>query len=322
MSGVFTTDNFRALVGFRIEQTKFVNESANTVAGVITPVLRRFKYSEFLPNVQLSYEPAPGLKLRAAFTEAIGRPDFADFANGYTVTFNAAGVEVVSGTNPYLPPRKSKNYDASIEYYIRGGYIALGLFQKDLVNETFRQVRETRDGAGVLTKIETIPLSAGSAKVQGLELSFVKERLDFLPGFLANFGLNANYTYLEGDWHVVFTDGSRRTVDGLRNQPKWLGNVVLNYNQGRFGANLGYRLRGKTFTGSFGTTPATDGWIDSYARLDAQVNFKLLPKLTLFAEGKNLTNRYWVEQTGLEADALTGSNNPGRVFWFGLTYKM
>lgn len=322
IAATFATDHFRALVGFRVEQTKFDNETANTVSGSIVPETRHFKYTEFLPNIQLSFEPISAIKLRAAYTETIGRPDFSDFANGYTVSFNAAGVEVVSGSNPYLEPRKARNYDASIEYYFGGGYLSLGLFQKNLRNETFRQVRETRDADGILTKIETIPLNTGTAKVQGLELSLVKERFDFLPGLLSNFGLNANYTLLDGDWNVVFTDGSTRTVDGLRNQPKWLGNVVLSYNQDRFAANLGYRLRGRTFTGSFGATEASDLWIDNYARLDAQISFKLFPKLTLFAEGKNLTNRYWVEQTGIDADALSNSNNQGRVFWFGVTYKM
>ena len=318
----FATDNFNLLAGIRIEKTSFVNSTANTRSGVIVPETRRFDYTEILPNVQASYEPTRGLKLRAAYTEALARPDFADFANGITVTFNNAGAQVVSGANPYLRPRTSKNYDASIEYYFRGGFVSFGLFHKDLSNETFRQVRNTTDANGVITLIETIPLNTGSARLNGIEFNLVKDRFDFLPGFLGNFGFNANYTYLDGTWNVVFTDGTRRTVNGLRNQPKWLANATLTYNQGSFGANLAYRLRGRTFTGSFGATEPDDLWIDGYAKLDAQMSFKPLPKVTLFAEARNLTNEYWVERSGTNITALRTSTTPGRSFWFGVNFKM
>jgi iron complex outermembrane receptor protein len=321
-SAVWTMPGFRLLAGFRIERTNLDNVTASTLLGVITPQTRSRRYSEFLPNVQASFAPIDGLKLRAAYTETIGRPDFADFANGETVSFNSAGVQVISGANPDLGPRKSKNFDASIEWYFGGGYLSLGLFRKELNDETFRQVRNTFDANNVLTLIETIPLNTGSARVNGLEASFVKERFDFLPGMLGNFGLNANYTLLDGKWNVVFTDGSRRTVDGLRNQPKWLANLILTYQQGRFGANLGYRMRGRTFTGSFGAIPASDIWIDRYDRLDAQATFKLLPQVTLFAEAKNLTDSYWIEQTGISSNATTTATTPGRSYWFGVTVKM
>jgi len=320
---VWTMPGVRLLAGFRVERTSLDNRTASTLSGVITPQLRSRGYSEFLPNVQASFAPIEGLKLRAAYTETIGRPDFADFANGTTVSFNSSGVQVISGANPDLGPRKSKNYDASIEWYFgKGGYLSLGLFRKELEDETFRQVRNTYDANNVLTLIETIPLNTGSASVNGLEASLVKERFDFLPGMLGNFGLNANYTLLDGKWNVVFTDGSRRTVGGLRNQPKWLANLILTYQQGRFGANLGYRMRGRTFTGSFGATPEADIWIDKYDRLDLQATFKPMRGLTLFAEARNVTDSYWIEQTGINSNATTTAAAPGRSYWFGATFKM
>lgn len=322
LAATWTMPGFRAMAGFRVEKTNVDNRTASTISSVITPQVRDYEYTEFLPNLQVAIEPVSDLKIRLAFTETLGRPDFSDFANGTTVSFNSAGVQVISGANPTIGPRKAKNYDASIEWYFGGGFVSLGLFRKELDDETFRQVRNTYDANGVLTLIETIPLNTGSAKLNGLEVSLVKERFDFLPGILGNFGFNGNYTLLDGDWNVVFTDGSTRSVDGLRNQPKWLANLILTYNQGPVGANLGYRLRGRTFTGSFGATPAQDIWVDGYSRLDAQLTFRVLPQLTLFAEAKNLTNRYWVEQTGLSGDATTVATSQGRSFWFGATFKM
>lgn len=321
VAGTWTAPGLRLLAGFRMERTSIDNRTASTISGVITPQTRRYDYTQFLPNVQLALQPVENVKVRFAVTETLARPDFADFANGTTLSFNAAGVQVISGANPAIGPRKAKNYDGSVEWYFGRGYVSLGLFRKDLADETFRQVRNTYDANGVLTLIETIPLNTGSAQLHGLELSVVKERFDFLPGVLGNFGFNGNYTLLDGQWDVTFTDGTTRSVHGLRNQPKWLANLILTYEQGAIGANLGYRLRGRTFTGTFGATPEQDISIDRYARLDAQATAHVLPQVTLFAEGKNLTNRYWLEQSGLRADATTLATSQGRSFWFGAMMK-
>ncbi len=318
----FATGSFSILAGARLESTSFVNDTQSTTSGVTAPETRTKTYTEFLPNVQIALDPAPGLRLRAAFTETIARPDFADFANGVTVSVNTQGAQVISGANPQLDPRKSRNYDLSAEYYFGdGGYIALGLFRKELKNETFRQIRNTLDGNGVITLIETIPLNTGSASLDGLEISFVKERLDFLPGALANLGFSGNYTLLDGEWNVVLTDGTQRSVSGLRNQPNWLANARLSYTQDRFSANLAYRWRGKTFA-NFGATPDQDIFVDRYVRLDAQASFQLLPQLQLFAEARNITNSDWREFSGATGDALRLTTTPGRSYWFGAKWKM
>ncbi|WP_230771602.1 TonB-dependent receptor [Sphingomonas sp. Leaf4] len=322
VSAVWSRPGFRALAGLRFEQTDVDNRTGGTTTGVVATQVRRRSYDAFLPNVQVTIDPVSNFKLRLAYTETLARPDFADFANGVTTTFNAAGVRVISGANPGINPRAARNYDGSVEWYFRGGYVSLGMFRKDLSNETFRQVRNSFDANGVLTQIETIPLNSGSAQLHGLEASIVKDRFDGLPGPLANFGFNGNYTLLDGEWNVVFTDGSKRRVDGLRNQPKWLANLILSYNDGPVGLNAAWRLRGRTFTGSFGATPAQDIWIDRYDRVDAQATLRPLPRLTLFAEARNLTNRYWIEQTGLSADATTTATTQGRSYWMGATFKM
>lgn len=322
VSGVWTMPGLRVLAGVRAERTDVDNRTGVVTSGVPLPQVRRRRYDEILPNIQVAISPTTNFKVRLAYTETIARPDFADFANGVTTTFNAAGVRIVSGANPQLDPREAKNYDGSVEWYFGGGFVSLGLFRKDLANETFRQVRNTYDANGVLTQIDTIPLNSGSAQLHGLEASLVKDRFDMLPGPLANFGFNGNYTLLDGEWNVVFTDGSKRRVGGLRNQPKWLANLILTYNRGPVGLNAAWRLRGRTFTGSFGATPAQDVWIDRYQRLDAQATIKVLPTLTLFAEARNLTRSYWVEQSGVSASATTTATTQGRSFWMGATWTM
>ncbi|MFZ5748778.1 MAG: TonB-dependent receptor [Pseudomonadota bacterium] len=312
----FSGGNFRLIAGVRYEYTDYSADTADVVSGATTPVSRGDRYGNWLPNVQATWDFTPRLRLRAAFTKTIGRADFADFAPGQTLSINANGVEVVSGTNPYLGPRVSTNYDASLEYYLHGGVIALAVFHKDLANETFDQRNEIYDSAGTLTRIETIPLNTGSAKVTGVEASVAARRLDFLPGPLARLGLNANFTWLDGTWDVVFTDGSTRSVGGLRNQPKWLANAVVTYDLGAVDLTASYQRRGRTFTGTFGTTSVGDRWIDGYDTLNFQASVQPMHGVRLTFEARNLTDSYIHQTTGLTG-AVYNSVGSGRSYFVG-----
>lgn len=315
----YTNERLRILAGFRVESTRSKDTTGALVGTVTTPVTNRIDYTNFMPNVQAQFELAKGLRLRTSYTGTIARPDFSDFAMGQTTTLDGNGYPVVKGTNPFLKPRESKNYDASLEYYSGRDYISLAVFHKDLTKEEFSEVHTTTNSAGVVILTEQTPLNLGSAKLDGLEISFAKDRFEGLPGPLADFGLSANYTYLQGRWNVVFSDGSRRTVDGLRNQPQSLANVTLSYRHDRFSADLSWRAQGRTFTGTFGTNAAGDIWIASYQRVDAQARFAVSDRLQVFAEVRNLGASTWRQFQGLN-DSLNFASNPGRSGFVGLSY--
>ena len=318
--GYFSGPSFRILAGARYERTRDVTDTANLVRGLPLPTRRSTSYGNLLPNVQVTFDPIERLRLRGAFTKTIGRPDFADFAPGLTTTFDANGVPLNIGTNPNLGPRVSTNFDASLEYYFPNGILSVALFRKKLANETFNQRTEVRDQAGALTAINTIPLNTGSASVNGLEATAAMRRLTFLPAPLDGFGISANFTYLDGTWNVVFSDGTRRSVGGLRNQPKWLANLQLSYDAGPLDFNVNYRLRGRTFTGTFGTTALGDRWIESSNALDLQANFAVVSKLTLTLDARNLTSSYIKQTTGLNRSVFN-SVGLGRSFFAGLRYR-
>lgn len=321
VAATYATDRLNLLGGVRVESTAYENRTADTEGAAIVPATREFDYTEVLPNAQAQYRVTDAVMLRAAVTRTMARPDFADFAFGRRVTFDVNGAPVVAGTNPNLEPRTSWNYDLGAEYSFSNGYLTLALFQKDLKNETFTQRRETRDASGVIILTETIPLNTGSAGVQGLEIDGVIRPFEDGSPLLDGLEIAANYTLLDGEWNVVFTDGSTRTVGGLRNQPEWLGNLRLTYGLGRLETTLAWRLRGRTFTGSFGTTPATDVWIDDYSKLDLQANYEIADGIRLTAEVRNLTDAFWIEHTGIDTDSLSVAVNPGRSYWLGVRFK-
>lgn len=316
----YTLGRFKAMAGFRYEHTGDTTDTSQTVSGALQPQHRVHNYGNWMPNIQLSYEPIDRLKLRAAFSKTIGRADFQDFAPGTTTTFNSAGVTVVSGSNPNLAPRVSTNYDASAEYYFRDGMISAAVFHKDIAGETFSQITNITDSSGQLIEIDTIPLNTGSARVTGFEVSAMKKHLDFLPGPLKNLGISANYTRLDGTWNVVLTNGSTRSVGGLRAQPKWMANVSATYDAGPLDLTVSYKKQGRIFTGTFGTDATGDIWIRPYSRLDAQAALQVMDRVRLTFDAKNITNKYYIQTTGTE-DSIYNSIGNGRSYWIGVSFK-
>lgn len=329
-TAVYDFGDLRLLAGVRVEHTDIDNDTANTIDGVDTPVSIDHSYTDILPNVQAIYRFSPDWQLRAAFTQTIARPDFADFAFGRSTDIQPSAtpglpdILVINGTNPFLESRVSTNFDLSLEHYFLGGFASLGVFHKNLEGEIFTQRIETLDGAGNIIQVDTTPLNNSEASVFGIEIAYEQERFDFLPSPLDKLGFAGNFTYLAGEWDVVFTDGSTRDPGGLRNQPDWVANLNLFYNQGPLGINLAYRMRGDTFSGRFGSidSPEDDVFIDGFNRLDLQVSFDVTDQVQIFAEAKNLTNSFYVERFG-DGNGLFGrSLNPGRFFWIGAKFEL
>ncbi len=326
---VYATDRFRVNAGLRFEATNFTNDAFalvdtdnDLVADTAVPERREKGYANVLPNIHFVYNHEENVKLRWAYTKTLGRPDFADFAQGTSIVSDGIDTSISIG-NPDLDPRVSDNFDFSAEYYFLDvdGLLSFGVFYKDIENETFTQIQTEPDlGTGGIITTAT-PLNSGSANLFGIEMAFMMERFDFLPAPFDGLGVFANYTYLDGEWNVTLSDGSSRTVGGLRNQPKHLANLTLLYNWNDFGASLAYNYRGKAFTGDFGDTSINDIWVDTYGRLDAQVKYAVTDNLTIVADARNLNDEEWLEQTGSSGDLFSRYFKPGPSFWLGFKYK-
>jgi len=317
----YAKGGLHVLAGARVEHTHWSDVTGETQAsGMTSPEKYYFDYTNPLPNVQAYYDFDNGVRIRAAYTQALARPDFSDFAMGQTVSLDSNGYPVISGTNHYLKPRESSNYDVSIEYYYTDGFGSLGAFYKDMRNEEFSEVTQTTNPAGNVILTESIPLNSGHATDEGVEANLVVNRFRFLPAPLDGFGLSANYTWIQGKWNVVLSNGSERTISALRNQPHWLANADLNYKLGPARIDVDWRFRGRAFTGTFGATPAQDIWIADYKRLDAQFSWHIADGFDGYLSGVNLNNAYWVQQEGVD-NSLQSAISPGRSYWIGFKLK-
>jgi iron complex outermembrane recepter protein len=313
-------ERYKLIAGARYERTETT---------VVRPrgaaiVRRDNSYDNVLPSVTGFYDLTDDLKLRGAYYKAVGRPNPLDLAGAETVSTGGDGVPQLTRGNPDLEARISDNIDLSLEYYFPGnqGIFSVGLFYKDISNEIFN-FTDLEAIDGVTTRVTQARNVAG-AKVKGFEVNFIKNRLDFLPGPLADFGVSTNFTYIDGEVDVTGTGGVLLRKSRLLQQPKTIFNASLFFNSGPFEARATY-ARSSEFLTSLATqaTPDQDREDRPYDQWDLTARFDLNDNIQLTAEARNITNETRSNfQTAISGDVLRDFNIYGRTFFVGVAFKL
>jgi TonB-dependent receptor len=191
------------------------------------------------------------------------------------------------------------------------------LFAKDMKNRVFNaQVRRTfpnvngtnpavyASGANIGQPIEVLvsqPHNTGKEEILGFEVG-VEKTLDFLPGFLSDFGVQLNYTYLDSEASYdkglvasVFGSDSFGANNFLRNPPKsgqglskHSYNIVTFYERGAFSARLAYNWRDEYMLSPIA---GPSGWAlyeEARGQFDASMSYNLGKGVTVFLDATNI----------------------------------
>jgi TonB-dependent receptor len=287
------------VIGMRVVQTetKFDN-IATSIGGALGP-----KYTDYLPSASIRIRINPKVQVRASVTQTRTRPNFAQLNPSLGLGSPdplEGGLRRGSGGNPNLRPIESNNYDASLEYYFsRTGFASLGVFRRDISG--FIQDQTERFTDPVLGPIEvTIPINTRRGRIQGIEAQLTTF-FDFegLPRFLSNFGIQANYTLIDGKVEILNPAGGfifdRITSSGEPDTggvSKHTYNIVGLYEGGPFSARLTYNKRSRYLDRRDIRGNEQGGFYREFAtppgRLDLSLNYRFSDNLTLFADATNL----------------------------------
>ncbi len=285
-------DKFSFIAGARFENTDIDYlgyqvdvETAESVDDAIMTTGSR-SYSNFLPNVQLKYQPSKNTVLRLAYTNTLARPNYYDLVPYENI--NSDDEEAEFG-NPNLDPSTSLNLDLMAEHYFKSvGIISGGVFYKNIDDFIYTSVIERDLTVNNATSTYEIsqPFNGGTAMVYGFEMA-LQRRLNFLPGVLKNLNVYINYTYTDSE-----TDGITGREDGLE-----LAGAVKNM----FNGSLSYQSKKLTLRTSlnfaddyideYDGDAVDDRYYDEQLFLDFNGSYAFTPKLRLFAEVKNITNQ-------------------------------
>lgn len=198
---------------------------------IVTPNTTERSYDHWLPSLNIRYAAQPDLILRAAAYRSLVRPNIGDLAPRTIIEDDEA-----EAGNPNLVPYEAWNFDATIEYYMsNNGAITAGLFYKEIDNFIFSQrINDPAPLLGVdITRLDTT-LNGRTAEIFGVELGF-SQKLDFLPGLLSGFLVQANYTFT--DAKGLISDGA---IDAPTDVPDFREITLPSASRHTFNGVLGY----------------------------------------------------------------------------------
>jgi TonB-dependent receptor len=305
------------LAGVRYEATRGVYRGTATsvVSGVTTlaPRTVRQNYDNVFPTVQLRYAISDDLIARANWSTAIGRPGFSQLTATQTVNFSSG---TVTQGNPGLKPTTGNNYDVSLEYYLPlDGIVSIGGFDKEfrnyVVSTTTNGTFPGITGNAIFSTYANIP----HASVRGFELNY-SQQFTFLPGMLSGLGVGGNFTY-------VVSRGAKRAgvVETLAYTSPQVFNVQAFYRRGPVSLQLAGNFESRTMT-SLGSTPALDSYVQPFLNFDVDARFAITRRLTVFFQGRNVTNEKQVATEGKSAARYTEIQYFGSSYLFGVDLKL
>ncbi|RXG22071.1 TonB-dependent receptor [Leeuwenhoekiella aequorea] len=278
------TDKLDVLVGLRVENTRI--ESTGNSFNVdepedVTQVNDESSYTNILPGVHFKYNSSETTVLRFAWTNTIARPNYIDL-----VPYRQREDDEISIGNPQLNPTTSMNFDFMAERYFESvGILSGGVFYKNLNDFIYTQKTDQEDGIELYQ-----PLNGDKATIFGAEVAFQRQ-LDFLPGFLKNFGIYANYTYLNSEAKgIANADGDMRGDLDLPGSSPNMFNASLSYGDKWFNARLSSNYA-DAYIDELGGDAFEDRFYDEQFFLDFNATVFLSKNLQVYANLNNITNQ-------------------------------
>lgn len=278
-----------AISGTRVTTTR--TPTGTTVVSI--PIDERQNYLDIDPSISAVVHFGRNIQLRGAWTQTFSRPDFSQLNPSLNLAENTStGVSLAIGGNPDLQPIRSTNWDASLEWYFgRAGSASIAGFIRDVNGFVVTtQEEEIVPGSAAGTLPVRRPINAGDGVIKGIEIS-ATSFFDFAPGALANFGISANFTYIQTNQVLPATPVSAAFEGPVTGISKRSFNTSLFYDDGKFRARVAYAIRSRFVLSYVLADPI--GNLNWYpiSRLDASMAYKLNDNVTLTLDGQNLLGK-------------------------------
>ncbi len=287
---------------------------------VTQPISIENTYDNWLPSLNAKLDFGNGMLVRFGASRAISRPTVFQQRNFQTVELledvldPATGQNLFQGLgtitgNPFLRPITSDQFDLSFEYYFNDvGSITVSGFYKTLDDFIIGSVgdpgRPITPGGSVQTQITnngvTLPLQLQTAvnaqntdaSLKGVEVAY-QQFYDFLPGALAGFGIQANYTYIDADGIADINPTATGRFSSANNDFERVSehqfNVAGLYELDRIQARLAYNWRSDfLLTREDVIFPFTSIYQEATGQLDGSIFYDLTDNFKIGVQGVNL----------------------------------
>ena len=226
---------FRGNAGTRVAKTD-VTSLGTTSTG--RPLVGENKYTDWLPSLNLAYEPVKDVLVRFGASKVMARPLLGNLSPSITAISIPNTVGATSGAtmtigNPKLKPFRATNLDASVEWYFaKGALLSVAAFNKKihsfpqtiaftaplsnfLDEEALTALQAQFTNANQIAYLQNPDndvtarqfSDAPGGYLRGIEISYQQD-FTFLPGFLKHFGGIANFTYIKSELNYILDPGN------------------------------------------------------------------------------------------------------------------
>jgi TonB-dependent receptor len=293
-------------------------------------------YNNLLPSLNLAYDATDDLVLRFSVSRSMSRAGLSSLVP--TKTYSDVNF-TVSGGNSQLDPLESDNIDLGLEWYFaEQAVLGIALFHKDI--ESFISQPSTEeplrpeDYAAVAavypeqpelldpSLIWTYNTSANTdgTKLKGFELAYQQ---DFrgLPSFWSNFGVVANYSYVDAETEVErLGEDVKVPLEGMS---KHSYNLTLYYEVDAFGVRLSMNERDDYITDNTGSNGNISHGTTGPVRYDLSAFYHVNDSFSLSLEAVNLSDeaeRLYTTGDGT-MNLVREYNTSGRQIFAGVRYN-
>lgn len=293
-------------------------------------------YDDWLPSGNVAIEPVENLILRLSAAKVLSRPELGQLAptSGITATTRTGNIN-----NPFLDPIRADTFDAALEWYFKpGSLLSIAYFKKNIktyIQRVTSQIPFNQLGLPdallantntAPTEIFTIgqPVNTPGGPLEGIEVN-AQVQLDFLPGFLGNFGILANYTHVTSTIQYVLASVNGvptvTTTADLIGLSKNTASGTLFYEDSKFSIRATGSYRDRYIRG----IPASPGsnlqGNSPNLFVDASASYAITDNIKVILEAQNLTderNNLYIDST--RKDTLF-QTRIGRTFNFGVNFQ-
>jgi TonB-dependent receptor len=259
----------------------------------------------------------------------------------------------VNGNNPGLGPTLADTYDLSAEWYFaEESVLALALFHKDIgsfVQTVVTQIPFTETGLPLQQAIDqcaaspsgygpscnenlpwnvNAPGNSPGGDLDGYELSY-QQPFSFFQGFASNFGLIANYTFVDGNIDYLGVVGGVTTIlrpdEPLLNLSENTANLTFYFENEKLGARISVADRDGYATTIPGRNNLYVERTEGTTNIDISASYNFNDNLKLTFEALNLTDEsenQRVDVTAAPENVLSYYHETGRQFFLGVRYSL
>lgn len=312
--GRIDIDNWRLLTGVRYENTDFTADGFSYSTEDEVATAQRFSNSDdyFLPALHVRYSVDDKTQVRAAWTNSVVRPGFAQLSPGTLIE----GDEKEFG-NPDLKSLESSNLDLGIEHYPGvASVISAFVFYKDIKNFVYDVDLGKTPGYEAFDKAQTFA-NGKTAELFGIELAASKQFTQ-LPAPWDGLLIGGNATFVDSTAEIGgYDEGEFIARDiPLPSQSDTSANLMVGYESDLISMRLSANYKSNYLLEVLDTLDANkDAYVDDQIQLDFSLRYYVTESIKLHFEALNLTDEVYYSYVNTR-------NYNAQYERYGATYKL